>query len=125
MKKGFTLVELLGTIVILSLIVIVAFPSIISQIKRSNETIDSSVVNVVKASARQYLTDNKESYPKALEGQTKTFANLNVLVLIENGYLEESFADKHCEIKNDTLTIKSDSQKYIIEYNEVGGDDDC
>lgn len=125
MKKGFTLVELLGTIVILSLIVIVAFPSIISQIKKSNETIDSSTINIVKSSARQYLTDNKESYPKALEGQTKTFASLTVQTLIDKGYLEESFAEKHCEIKNDTLTIKADSQKYIIEYNEVGGDEGC
>lgn len=126
MKRGFTLVELLGTIVILSLIVIVAFPAIISQLKKSNETIDSSVINVVEAAAREYMKDNKETYPKALQGQTKSYGTITVQSLINNGYVEETLADKHCEIKNDTITLKADEKKYIVEYNEITeGDANC
>ena len=125
MKKGFTLVELLGTIVILSLIVIVAFPAIISQMKKSNEAVDSSVKHVVEAAARDYMNDNIETYRKALQGKTVSYGTKKVTDLVTAGYLEETFVDKHCQIKNDTLTLSADDKKYIIIYNEVGGDDKC
>lgn len=124
MRKGFTLVELLGTIVILSLIVIVAFPAIISQLKKSNEAVDSSVKQVVTAAA-QYMNDNVETYKKALSGKTETYGTKKVTDLVTDGYLEESFIDKHCETKNDTLTLAADEKKYIITYNEIGDDTGC
>ena len=39
MKKGFTLAELLGVIVILGLIALLSFPPIVSQIKKSKKEI--------------------------------------------------------------------------------------
>ena len=124
-RKGFTLVELLGTIVILSLIVIVAFPAIISQMKKSNESIDSSVKHLVETAARDFMNDSVESYPKPLQGKTTTYGTKKVIDLIAAGYLEQTYADKHCKIKNDTITLGADDKKYIVTYNEVGGDDNC
>ena len=42
MKKGFTLVELLGTIVILGIIAVIAFPAIINQITDARGDINDS-----------------------------------------------------------------------------------
>lgn len=128
MKRGFTLVELLGTIVILSLIVIVAFPAVISQLKKSNETIDSSTLNFVEAAARNYIKDRKENFPKALDDDSNkviTHGCVTVTDLISEGYLEETFGNKHEDILERKVLLQADAKKYIVKVLEVGEEDQC
>jgi len=132
MNKGFTLVELLGTIVILSLIVIIGFPSLLNQIKDSNKTVDESVVKVVEAAARDYVLDHIEDYPKGPMGETTEYEDASpicVNFLVEQGYIQESFRDKYIEISNagvevSAQTITEDDgnqvQSYVFEYQESG-----
>ena len=63
MKKGYTLVELLGVMVILGLILLVSFPLIINQIKKSNEAISESTRILIESSAELYINDNEDEYP--------------------------------------------------------------
>lgn len=119
MNRGFTLVELLGTIVILTLIVVIAFPSMINQLRDSNKAIDESVVRVAEAAAREYVMNNIEIYPKANSGTTKNYDSITVDFLIENGYMAESFLDKYPEISDDVVKVSADEKRYIIEYEEV------
>ena len=120
MKRGFTLVELLGTIVILSLIVIIAFPAIISQLKKSNDTVDSSAINVVESAARKYMQDNKETYRKALEGKKKKFdEEPHVAELVDKNYIQETFTEKHSELLEYKVCLYADSQKYIIKVMKI------
>ena len=68
MKKGFTLVELLGVIVILSLLMLIVFPNVLSVIKKSNEdkcyylhymtnnNLDFDLINTITASKENVST---------------------------------------------------------------------
>lgn len=123
MKRGFTLVELLGTIVILSLIVIIAFPAIISQLKKSNETVDASAINVVESAARKYMQDNKEQYRKALDstpGKLIKYSSINVTELVDKNYLQETFTDKHEELLKYKVCLYADTQKYRLKVILAG-----
>lgn len=126
MKRGFTLVELLGTIVILSLIVIIAFPAIISQLKKSNETVDASVINIVESAARKYMQDNKETYRKALDstpGKLLKYDSINVTELVDKNYLQDTFAEKHSDILTYKVCLYADTQKYRLKVMKA--DETC
>ena len=58
MKKGFTLVELIVVIVLLSLITIFTFPSINKTIQNRKEEMYNIQVNNIKASAENYINKN-------------------------------------------------------------------
>ena len=42
-KKGFTLVELLGVIIILSLLIVLVFPKIVNSVKNSTKDTDDTI----------------------------------------------------------------------------------
>lgn len=123
-NKGFTLIELLGTIIILSLIVILAFPSIIAQLKRSNDTIDNSVKRIVEVAARDYVNDHINDYVKPASG-SQDFDDISVCDLKDNGYLDDSYLQKHPEIKNGGVSVSASSKKYTITYKQDVGDTEC
>ena len=58
MKKGFTLAELLGVIVILGLIALLSFPPIVSQIKKSKKEIDEGNLIVIQTAFERYKNEN-------------------------------------------------------------------
>lgn len=60
-KKGFTLVELLAVIVILSIIVVIAVPKVLDAIKNSRKSILESTVRVIASSAEKAMLQNKVS----------------------------------------------------------------
>lgn len=122
-KKGFTLTELLGVIVILAIIAIIAFPSVIGLLNSSQNETDEAMQNFAITAARNYVNDNMDSYPKALEGQTKTYSNLKIQTLLDEGYISSTTisSEKNCEMLNDEIKITSDSVKYSYEYVTVDG----
>ena len=122
-KKAFTLTELLGVIVILAIIAIIAFPSVLGLLNNSQNETDTAMQNFAITAAREYVNDNMDSYPKALEGKTKTYSNLKVQTLIDNGYISSTTIskEKNCEMLNDEIKITSDSTKYSYEYITVDG----
>ncbi len=122
-KKGFTLTELLGVIVILAIIAIIAFPSVLGLLNSSQNETDEAMQNFAITAARNYVNDNMDSYPKALEGQTKTYSNLKIQTLLDEGYISSTTisSEKNCEMLNDEIKITSDSVKYSYEYVTVDG----
>lgn len=88
MKKGFTLVELLGTIVILGIIIIIAFPPILNQIKKSKEGIKETTEILIKDAAKDYIYENT-GYEK-IEGISYC---IDISTLAENGYLNKKLKD--------------------------------
>lgn len=69
MKKGFTLIELMGVITIMGIIALVAFPPLLRQIKNSKSKIDEATEKLIIASSSNYVEENKNSFPK-IEGET-------------------------------------------------------
>lgn len=130
-KNAFTLVELLGTIILLSIIALIALPSIIGLLNSSQDEIDESYKNIVITAARNYVNDNMDSFPKALESATvdKEYpnGNLEVQMLLDEGYITDSSIneEKTCEMMNDYIKVTSDYKKYKFTYQEVGDEDIC
>lgn len=60
---GFTLAELLGVIVLLSLLMLLVFPTIINQMKEGKSQISSAVEQLIFNSAGNYIDGNLNQYP--------------------------------------------------------------
>lgn len=127
-KKAFTLVELLGTIILLSIIALIALPSVLSLLTSSQKEINESYKSAVINAARNYVNDNMDLYPKALEGaEKKDNGNITVKNLLDNGYITDSSINEinTCEMMNDYIKITSDFKKYSFEYVEVSDEGVC
>lgn len=127
-NKGFTLTELLGTIVILAIIAIIAFPAVLGLLNNSQDETDEALKNFAITGARNYVNDNMDFFPKALSTDTsvKSYGNagnLTIQSLVDEGYISDTTIDstKNCEMLNDYVKVTSDSKKYIFEYVEVDG----
>lgn len=95
-KKGFTLVELLAVLVLLSLIMIVAFPSILGAFKSTDTKVNENTKELLKANAKSYVNDNP--------GLQKASGSVCISSLISHGYTQFPIAnvdkDKSEEIKS-------------------------
>lgn len=83
-KDGFTLVELLGVMVILTLLMLFAFPKIINQVKSSTNSTDEFTEKLIYNAVDLYLDDNKNMFVK--DSEINYCIPLNTLV--DNGYLK-------------------------------------
>ncbi len=111
--KGFTLVEILAVITILSLLMVFVVPNFLSLLNKSKaSTIDIQKQMIISA-ARLYVEDcnnlqNKNVTCNFTVIDGKTIIDLNDL--ISNGYINEvKNKDKTC---NATITVKN--EKYSV-----------
>lgn len=111
--KGFTLVEILAVITILSLLMVFVVPNFLSLLNKSKaSTIDIQKQMIISA-ARLYVEDcnnlqNKNVTCNFTVTDGKTIIDLNDL--ISNGYINEvKNKDKTC---NATITVKD--EKYSV-----------
>lgn len=81
-KKGFTLVELLGVLVILAVIVLVAFPNILSAFKKTDTKMNEATKTLLETNARSYVT--------AKGGKVSC---VNISTLIEEDYTATPIAN--------------------------------
>ncbi len=99
-KKGFTLVELIGVVVILGLIALVAFPALLNQIDSSKKQVSDSQKALIISAAKNYVDENKNDYAD------KTEFEISADNLIKKGYLSEGIISSY-----------SDSE-IIVTYND-------
>ncbi|HPF83754.1 MAG TPA: type II secretion system protein, partial [Bacilli bacterium] len=57
-NKGFTLVEVLGVIVVLTLIFALAFPNVMRQFKKSDDAITLATKKIIIEGFKDYVEDN-------------------------------------------------------------------
>lgn len=119
-NKGFTLIELIGSIVILSVIALVAFPAILGLLTSSQEKIDESKKQFVQRAAKEYVEDNINNYPRKTTEPSK---NIKVKDLIEQGYIKEKTIDqvKDSTIYNGCVKV-SVSQKNVEDEEMISYD---
>ncbi|MGE5456398.1 MAG: prepilin-type N-terminal cleavage/methylation domain-containing protein [Ignavibacteriales bacterium] len=69
MKRGFTLVELMAVIIILSLLVILAAPPILEKLKKTEKDVDAASLALIESAIDLYIDDNDDTYPN-INGST-------------------------------------------------------
>lgn len=130
MKKGFTLVEMIGSIVILAVLAIVAFPAVLNMLNNSQGKVDSSMQEYIKGAAKEYVLDHVNCYPRVSGVNINTSEcndkpqlgdqKLTVYLLIEEGYITEKSINNDEEMKNDYVLIGvNDKNIYTYEYKIV------
>lgn len=58
-EKGFTLIELIAVLVILTIIMSIAIPSISASIERSKDKQKNSKISIIESAAELYATDRR------------------------------------------------------------------
>ena len=58
MNKGYTLIELLGVILLLTLLTLFILPNVVNSIKKSNEKNEKLMDDIIKSAAKLYMSDN-------------------------------------------------------------------
>ena len=109
-RRGFTLVELLGVIVLLALIVLITFPSIINVIKKSDNSISEANKALIINAAKQYVEKNKNDYV------SDGIYCLITQNLINNGFLIESISEADgTKLTNVTVKVTVNNSSYNYE----------
>lgn len=62
MKKGFTLIEMLGIIAVLAVVLLVTFPVLNNTLKKMKENTTNNFTNNLKISAEAYIELNRDKY---------------------------------------------------------------
>lgn len=118
-KKGFTLVEMLGILVVLTIIVVISVPAITSSLKKANQQKYDNWLENLYIAAEEYVESHREDFYEVNAGAT---SYLSIQQLIDQGYLEESIKDPETgEDITDVAVIKitvNDDQtlKYELTY---------
>ena len=120
-KKGFTLVELLGVIVILSIMILVTAPALLTTIKNTEDKAIEEFETTLSIAAESYIEQNRISFPQLNEvGGT---AYISVGKLKEGGYIKTNLVDpKTGSVVESTSTIKTvvqPNKTRTYEYNRV------
>jgi prepilin-type N-terminal cleavage/methylation domain-containing protein len=116
MKKGFTLVELLGTIVVLGIMLTIAIPSIIQTMRRANiNEANAYLVRLYNAS-ETYVELNKQSFE-----QLKTIGgrlDIPIKYLIDEGLIRELGQDptSGAMITENWTVVATTQADYTISY---------
>lgn len=121
MKKGFTLVELIATLVVLSLVALIVIPNISKNIKKIKSTLNETQRVAIVEAAQDWAYNNLSSLPSNNET-----IKVYLKTLKDEGYLSENIykdADKNefedniyveikCEVINGDEN-NSENYKYI------------
>ena len=105
-NKAFTLVELLGVIIILGVLSLIIFPVILTQIKNAKKGIDDSTKELIIDAAKDYVVDNTNNYDK-IQGITYC---IDINALVEKNYLNP-------KLKNENLNDIDTTKKIKLTYN--------
>ncbi|MBE6139659.1 MAG: prepilin-type N-terminal cleavage/methylation domain-containing protein [Firmicutes bacterium] len=63
-NKGFTLIEVLGVVILIALLLLIVFPNIINFIKKSSDEQDRLTKELIFSAADSYIKDHINNFPK-------------------------------------------------------------
>ena len=113
--KGFTLVELLAVIVILSLLLLLAVTTVSSQFKNSKDELYDTQLNNIKLAAEMWGSDNKVKLNSISDCVTLTLGYLKdegyVDANIKKTYTKELFKDDEVFVN---ITKETNRYKYEV-----------
>lgn len=120
-KKGFTLVELLGVIIIISVIIALVFPAVTKTLRKSKETIRDIQIKKILDATYDFTLKNMSFIPE--EGIIK-YITLNQLK--KEGLIDNDIKDSinNEEYSNDLVISiqKKQNDSEINKYSKIEGD---
>ena len=117
MKKGFTLAELLGVVVIISLLAIVLLPPIINQVKKNTTKISDSNLELIYTATEIYLDYHANDYNPEDSGASPVRYCITLQQLVDDNRLKEPIYDVINDVtvplsKNVEVTIDKSTMEY-------------
>jgi len=105
MKKGFTLIEMIGSIVILAIIALVAFPAVLNMLNSSQVKVDDGMKKYAKGAAKEYVNDHVNDFPR----NSSLNKNVSINKLISEGYMTEKSVNDNMKNDNVEVTTKTNT----------------
>ncbi len=116
-KKGFTLIEMITVIVILSLLVLIIVPLVSTNLKKGNEKAYQAQINNIIASAKNWGINNKNLLPQ--DGNT---ISLTLKYLQDEGYIDKNLKDPRTgDTLNGCIDIQNKNGKQHYTFNDKCG----
>lgn len=116
MKKGFTLIEMLGIIAVLAVVLLVTFPVMNKSLKKMTEDKNTNFINNLKISAEAYIELNRKNYPEL-------DSTGSAIITIQNLYDAELLKGNYEVDKSNEITIlkKTDGtlEYYYMAANNI------
>ncbi len=105
-KKGFTLIEIIGSIIILGIISIIAYNAYTSSLRGFREDYYNDLTRTLQESGKEFFNDNRKYKPNGiLEAQKVTL----------NGLMTEKYLDEVVDYNGDACNINS---SYVLILKE-------
>ena len=101
-KKGFTLIELMGVIVVMSIILLVGLPTISNMMKKDVESTYERYLVELYAASESYFVENKDFYPALVAPGGQAYVTIDEL--ISEGYIRNVVTDPET---NEDLPIET------------------
>jgi len=114
-KKGFTLAEIVGVIIILALIALLAFPPILNMIKNSEDKIDEATKTLIYTASSQYTTKYMNDFPKK-EGNVYC---VTLEKLVQENLLASNIADNLADFNLQSYVQISVNSELKFDYDLV------
>ena len=114
-NKGFTLVELLGVLIILVVIFVIAFPSITSLIDNAQSGIDDATKELIFDATKDYMKSKPDIY---IENQSNVYC-ISFEQLINNDHIT---SNQIVNVDEKYSTVKVKYDKDLKTEMELGGD---
>ncbi|MDD3186881.1 MAG: prepilin-type N-terminal cleavage/methylation domain-containing protein [Bacilli bacterium] len=117
MRKGFTLVELLGVLVLIAMISLLVAPKITELFEKKQEEASDATKEILYAAAREYISSNQSLFNT---GNSYYCITLNDLV--NDGQLVNPVIDitsgSHLSLTTN-IEVTIENSQYHFEYNTV------
>lgn len=119
MKKAFTLVELLGVIVLLGIITLLILPPFLNSIDKNKESVNEATKKIIYSATDLYISNNTSAFPKS-EGNIYC---ITMSSLMSEGLLDEKIYEAEIKDKVDSSTvIKVDVKNNVYQKKLVEAD---
>lgn len=113
MKKGFTLVELLGVLVVLALLALITVPSVTNVIRNSKNEINKTKKTTVEIAAKNWLASDTNSL------HFTNNCSISTEQLINEGFLEKNNDQKGY------VDISRDGESFSYKFNSLANTLPC
>lgn len=121
MKKGFTLIEMLGIITVLAILLLLTFPNLSNSLKKTKENKNNNFTNNLKISTEAYVQLNRNKFPELNN------VNGTVQIKIQDLYDANLMKGNYGVDTSTTVTVTRQNDgtlKYYYNGNEIGIYDD-